>query len=557
MKKSALLAAACVLWSGLAAANEPPPPAESAIRIEVMTSTLDGELAFLLLTGEMALRQGAWSQAVAALSRAAERLAVPEVWQRLAQAALFAQQPGVLRRAVVIGKTLAPDDPAFARLQAHEQQLRERFEAAVAERIAALLQGEPEAIERNLLSLPAALAELDDPAQILRLIRRVARDYPDEPAAALIVSEAARQADELDLAWSQAQRALSLRPDWPPAWAQLAQIAIDRDEAETVIDQLREAHQRIPSDLTIALAYGGVLAEAGEEQDLLALVTSLLDSAAAREERLVTALVQWGKEGLAPEALARQLQRLAKQQPPLATPIQLGLAELWLARAQPQRALNLVQSLTQAQDLATREPALRLVAQALARLGRVKEALSRLETLDPSPSPVALAQREARLWMEAQRFEQARSTLAEALARWEDDPGLSYDYALLLDKIGAREAAMGHLRKLLALRPFDAHALNALGYLLVEADRDLAEAETLLTQALELRPNDGYILDSMGWLRFKQGRLVEARRLLERAWRRSPDEEIGSHLVALYQAMNETERAQRWQQRLQRRFPIR
>jgi Flp pilus assembly protein TadD len=100
------------------------------------------------------------------------------------------------------------------------------------------------------------------------------------------------------------------------------------------------------------------------------------------------------------------------------------------------------------------------------------------------------------------------------------------------------------LRKLIALYPDHAHGLNALGYLLADANRDLDEAERLLTRALELAPNDPFILDSVGWLRYRQGRLEEALSLLQNAYRRQYDPEIAAHLIEVLTVLGRHEEAQ-------------
>ncbi|MEJ5268663.1 MAG: hypothetical protein WHS85_00450, partial [Hydrogenophilus sp.] len=62
------------------------------------------------------------------------------------------------------------------------------------------------------------------------------------------------------------------------------------------------------------------------------------------------------------------------------------------------------------------------------------------------------------------------------------------------------------------------------------------------------------IMDSEGWLRFRQRDYLAARRLIEAAWRRAPDPEIGDHLVAVYQALGDEARAAAWRKRLARQF---
>jgi Flp pilus assembly protein TadD len=87
-----------------------------------------------------------------------------------------------------------------------------------------------------------------------------------------------------------------------------------------------------------------------------------------------------------------------------------------------------------------------------------------------------------------------------------------------------------NLKHLLTVKPDHAHALNALGYSLAERNIRLPEAHDLITKALRLAPEDPFIMDSMGWVLFRQGKLSEALKTLEQAYKIKADPEIAAHL---------------------------
>ena len=85
------------------------------------------------------------------------------------------------------------------------------------------------------------------------------------------------------------------------------------------------------------------------------------------------------------------------------------------------------------------------------------------------------------------------------------------------EQLGDLDGAVRAARDVLALEPDNSSALNFLGYLFADHDRDLAEAGELVKRALVQEPDNGAYLDSMGWVYYRLGRLAEARRDLERA----------------------------------------
>jgi len=84
------------------------------------------------------------------------------------------------------------------------------------------------------------------------------------------------------------------------------------------------------------------------------------------------------------------------------------------------------------------------------------------------------------------------------------------------------------LRRLMVLRPDNHNAYNALGYSLADRKLRLDEARTLIRKAVDLSPQDPFIADSLGWVEFRLGNAAEARRILESAYERRPDPEIGA-----------------------------
>ncbi len=519
-----------------------------AVRAVALRATLSSETIHAILLGQLALRNGQWPQALAAFEQAVQGAPDdPSLFELWAQAALLAGNATQFERVLLLWQWRFPDDPRLKAIEAHRQQVKERFLAQLTERIATVLKDHPESLEQNLLGLPGALAELGDWVLVQQLIDKVTAPYRETPAALLIISEAARQTWQLDRAWQAIQQAVTLRPDWPIAWVQWAQVALDRFAADEALPTLEAAAQRLPKERSVAIALATVLAESHHpERAMGVLAQALADH--PDDEAVLSLIARLGSQGIAPHEADRLLASVST-----APQVRLYRVRLWLARQQPHRALALLAGFRPPEPLAAEITQLRI--QALAQLGRLESALALLEQLPESDEVQATIQA-ARLASEAGRLTEARAILDDALQRLGDEPALLYEYSLVLERLGQRSLAEGYLRKLLALQPFDVHAINALGYLLADANHELDEAERLILLARRLRPNDGFILDSEGWLRFRQGNLPAARALLEQAWRSAPDREIGEHLLAVYQALGEATLAAEWQARLSRQFPL-
>jgi Flp pilus assembly protein TadD len=113
------------------------------------------------------------------------------------------------------------------------------------------------------------------------------------------------------------------------------------------------------------------------------------------------------------------------------------------------------------------------------------------------------------------------------------------------EKMDRLDEMEGLLRRVIGMKPDNAHAHNALGYSLADRSQRLPEARQLIQRALELSPGDPFITDSLGWVEFRMGNLVEALRLLQQAYAARPDVEIGAHLGEVLWALGRHSEARR------------
>jgi tetratricopeptide (TPR) repeat protein len=120
------------------------------------------------------------------------------------------------------------------------------------------------------------------------------------------------------------------------------------------------------------------------------------------------------------------------------------------------------------------------------------------------------------------------------------------DYGIAAEAAGRYVKAAELLKKAIEVDPSSAAAAyNALGYMWVEHDQNLDEAEQLIRRALELEPGNGAFIDSLGWLHYKKGRYEDALRELLNASKslEQPDAVVCEHIGDAYRALNRTAEA--------------
>ena len=137
--------------------------------------------------------------------------------------------------------------------------------------------------------------------------------------------------------------------------------------------------------------------------------------------------------------------------------------------------------------------------------------------VDLTPDSLAPRVLLARTLQSAKRLAEAEQTWREAAARFPKVNGLIFDLAACREKLGDLAGAEQAVRDILDRDPSNPVALNFLGYLYADHNRNLDQALALIQRALDAEPDNGAYLDSLGWAYYRLGRLGEARRALERA----------------------------------------
>ena len=159
---------------------------------------------------------------------------------------------------------------------------------------------------------------------------------------------------------------------------------------------------------------------------------------------------------------------------------------------------------------------------------------------------------ESRMLNADSQYQESLELLTDGIEQYDEDPALLYSRALVAERLNQQELFETDLKKVIEVQPDNSHALNALGYFLVDRNLRLSEAEVYLEKAHELSPDDAAITDSLGWLYYRQGRYVDSLKLLRKAYAAFPDAEIAAHLgEVLWVSGDQVEATKVWEEALQ------
>jgi tetratricopeptide (TPR) repeat protein len=520
-----------------------------------------------------------------------------------------------LLNALDVNPRYAPAHLLAARIalaQGHRDEARAEVRAAIA-----AAPGDPDA-HRELVRLEIARGDLAAAATAAEEFGRAAEEASEGSAADETAADAwdetfraARLRAQAAEAWLEVARALAdqnddeaaqeafehasaLRPDGDEALAARAAFLASRGRfSEARALQLRLLSRRPDSPEVLAalarlsLAEGEMEVASAHVQKLRSLA-SALDPSAPEDDRREVAnalfriaipLLGAHRPADAQSALDGAL-RLFPAHPELSFYRALALEQRARHREAAHAFEELQHSLLPVGGIGLRQPALNAatlaqsflgidqaqlvldarVQAALAhgRAGQREEAARRLKTIfaeQPTDEGVALGLLEA--LERAGQAPEALGLLESAAVKHPDSPAILFARASALDRAGRVPEALTAMRKVMAVAPAHAGALNYVGYVMVEQGGDLREAEGLLRRAVQLRPDDGAIADSLGYCLLKQRRTDAALAELRRATRLSPGDPVvlGHFGDALLAAGRKDEAIDVFRRALSRLFP--
>jgi tetratricopeptide (TPR) repeat protein len=334
-------------------------------------------------------------------------------------------------------------------------------------------------------------------------------------------------------------------------------IGAGRPLAELMVKNHLSTH---PQDTELRFAYARALLKQDQPDRLMQAVTLMRE--------VITIRPQWPAPHLVLGTLAAEQNQFAQAQASIEAYLRLSAADPAEAHARGQTQAYLVlSSVALKQNDFERalywldridnppDPLSLAIQRAsiVAKQGQLPDALSLLAPVatDSQPMVRRKVMAQSQLLRDARQYAQAFDLIAKVRAQGNTEADLVYEQAMLAEKLSRYEVMEKLLLQLMAMKPKDHAAYNALGFFLADHNQRLGEAKTLIEKALSLVPDDPFVMDSLGWVEFRLGNLERARTLLEQAFQARPDAEIAAHLGEVYWRMGQQEKArQLWQRGL-------
>lgn len=537
-------------------AQQPPPAPEP--KATVLNSSMDAQLFYEVLLGELSAGAGDPGSSYALLLNAARRSHDARLYERSVDIAIKARAGDAALSAV---KAWSQDLGVSPETQHHLLQILiglNRFDETLAPLQTELARLSGEQRLALIAALPRAYARTRDKKAARELVEQALQPYTQQAETAAVawgsVGRMRLLNGDLGDALQAARLGLLANPGaHSPALLALELMDLRHPGAEAVL----QSHLKAQPDSTLRMGYVRVLLDLRRIDDALGELELLTrDRSDLPEAWLLkgSLLAQLGQPGAASQSLHRYLRATQDAD---GADIQRGrnqafvlMAELALQAQETSTAQQWLDRIENADmDFALQGRR----ASLLGRLGQLDRGLSLIREL-PEKSP---AQWRAKRMLEAQllrdngHFDNAFRILDMAAQQGEPDPELLYEQAMLAEKLGRFAIMEQLLRRVMALQPDHHHAYNALGYTLADRNERLPEARLLILKALELAPGDPMVTDSLGWVEFRLGQFERALELLTQAYRGHPDAEIAAHLGEVLWAMGQQEQARDiWRQGL-------
>jgi len=541
MLLSFLILSACVSKSSQSLSNAPETANKTALgsdEKQERKTEISSDVLFLLMTAEIAGQRGQYDLALDGYMRASERVKDIDVIKRAAKIALYVRDDAKLKQAVDMWLEEEPDSLGARYLVAVAALNSGDRETAFTNTEFVLLQDDNN-FDAQAISIVKQLTGQQSMDLAYQVFADLNAKYPDNAKLYFVLALMDVQTHKLRPAQDNVGKALAIEPQWKRALLLQSQLFITQGKLAAATEALQQIDE--------------------------------LEKNEQIKEQVAQLLIQQGRFSEAEEILQEMIKKYSDNHE-----LQFKLALVYLQTEQSEAARTILQDLVVDQEykdraafyLGSMDGKAKQNGQALVwfdSIGagpyqydagvsaililmdekRYQEAGLRINGLKTefSGKSIDLALLEAEVYAQQDLDQQGFDVLTSALVNAPNNNKILYARALIAEKLGKLQILEDDLKYILEKDPDDANTLNALGYTLVDKTTRYDEAQIYLDKALAIKPHEPIIMDSYGWLLFKQGRLEEARKYLQRAYDLEPRAEIAGHLIEVLFALQQDKQA--------------
>ncbi len=504
-------------------------------------SSIDPEILFTLLTAELAGQRGQYDIALDGYIEVAKRTQDAKFSERAVMIAMYVKNSNKTKEALGLWLRQDPKNLS-ARKIAALLALRSGNKLEATEHLNTMLIYDATGFESALLELAGVIQKEGRVDIIYDVLDELSKQHKDNAEIYFIQSLLALQKKDKNLAETKIQQTLRLKPDWEKAVILQAQIAVFGGDFNKAKLLLSDASDKYPNNSKINRMLAQILIKTGGYKEAIELYKKIiLADPKDFESQFAEGLVhlQLDQDQQAEDVFKKML-----EQPDWRYQACFYLGKLEEKQGNEKKALSWFDQVTEgpfAFDASVSAISL------LQKEKHLEEAGSRLSLLQMKfpRQKLQLVLVQAELYNQQKKYDEAISTLSNALTDFPNQKELLYTRALILERINKLDLAEIDLKKILAIDPNNFEALNALGYTLLNNSGRYVEAEKLLQKALDLEPNEAVIIDSFGWLQFKLGHLDQALKYLQQAYERQPENEIAAHLAEVLWVLDRKDEARK------------
>ena len=501
---------------GIKPVPEPEPPAVE----------LTPELLYQLLVAEFSGQRGALRLSADTYLEAAHRTGDYRLARRATRLAIYARENATALKAARLWVKLEPQN-----WEAHKSAAALLIAAGEMEsarpHLERLLQSERQDSNHGFLLVATLLGSDPDRARALRIMGELTAAAPDSPHALYAHAQLANQMEDHERARELLQRLLAVEPKHEQGLLLQARVLHALGDTEGSLHSMDQALAISPDNQQLRLSYARMLVDVRQLAEARKQFKLLL-KATPNDGDVLYALGLLAMEAGDLDDAVTQFNRLMELRQ-REEESRFALAQIAEERGQDQRAIEWFSSIAQGERyIEAHLQAARLIHKHQG-LDPARAYLRELETQNDGER-VELILAEAELLNLAGKHQQAIELHDAGLKRFKDNAELLYARGITAERLGRLDIMEQDFRRLIEQNPEDAHALNALGYTLVDRTARIEEGFGYIERAYKLKPDDVAIIDSMGWGLYRLNRLEESLDYLQRAAAMLRDGEIAAHL---------------------------